>query len=169
MLDITFMWYTIFYGLFHELELLILKSLILLYVSCTSYMYCTLWTRDQLYNPRFQPKCNNRSRKKLLCVARSCAVSPQKKKSTKFQPKYPRSWCLAKAWCNSHTVLRQINAPCVLTATLVNSRGSGVYYRGFSATFAHFWQIFTYFEGNIPPESAGARLFQQAHLFGKIR
>ena len=67
-----------------------------------------------------------------------------------------------------NTVVCQINAPCVLTDTLVNSGGPEEYSRGFSAIFAHFKPIFAYFEGNISTESAGGALFRQARLFGKI-
>ena len=62
------------------------------------------------------------------------------------------------------TVFHQINAPCALTATLVNSGDSGQYYRAFWAIFAHFWQILAYFEGNSPSESAGVT-FIQAGVF----
>ena len=54
------------------------------------------------------------------------------------------------------TVRCQINAPCELTNNLVNSEGPEEHYRDFSAVCAHFGLIFTYFEGNIPSESAGA-------------
>ena len=40
-----------------------------------------------------------------------------------------------------NTVFRQINAPCALTETLVNSRGPGEDSRVFSAIFANFWPI----------------------------
>ena len=72
-------------------------------------------------------------------------------------------------WKFTHpTVFHQINAPCMLMATLANSEGLRPYYRSCSAIFAHFWQVFVYFEGKIPSESAGMRLLKQAHLFGKI-
>ena len=57
------------------------------------------------------------------------------------------------------TVFRQINAPCALRDTLVNSGGPGEYFRGFWAIFAHFWPISAYFKGNIPSESAGVRSY----------
>ena len=67
-----------------------------------------------------------------------------------------------------HTVFCQINAPCALIATLLNSECPGPYHRGFWIIFAHFWPIYAYCKGTIPSESAGLHLFKQACLFGKI-
>ena len=51
----------------------------------------------------------------------------------------------------------------------MNSGGLEEHYRDFLAIFAHFWPIFTYFEENIPSESAKTCLFKQVHLFSIIR
>ena len=58
------------------------------------------------------------------------------------------------------TVFRQMNAPCALTDTLVNTGGPGEYFGGFAAISGHFWLIFVYFKGNIPPESARGAFIQ---------
>ncbi len=52
------------------------------------------------------------------------------------------------------TILCWINAPFVLTDSLVGSGGREEDWRGVSANFANFWPIFTYFEGNMPSEQA---------------
>ena len=51
-----------------------------------------------------------------------------------------------------------------LTDILVNSGGPAEHYRGFSAIFANLWPNSDNFEGNIPSESAGVRLFKQERL-----
>ena len=50
------------------------------------------------------------------------------------------------------------------------SGGPEEHYRGFSAIFAYFGQIFAYFEGNIPSERAGAHLSRSVYsaLYGII-
>ena len=50
-----------------------------------------------------------------------------------------------------NTVKCQINAPCMLTNTLVDSGVPWEDFRGFSANFL---QIFAYFEWNMPSEGA---------------
>ncbi len=47
-------------------------------------------------------------------------------------------------WLHFNTILCRINAPCMLTDTLVYSGGPGKYSRGFSAIFALSWPIFAY-------------------------
>ena len=76
------------------------------------------------------------------------------------------SWPNYQLLHTPYTVFRQINAPCALTDTLVSAGGPGEYHRGFSG---HFGPIFTYFEGNMPTERAGAHLSGQARLFGEIQ
>ncbi len=47
-----------------------------------------------------------------------------------------------------------MNAPCTLRDILVNLGGPEEDYKRFSAKFGNFWPITTYFEENIPLESA---------------
>ena len=68
-----------------------------------------------------------------------------------------------------YTVFRQINTLCALTDTLVSAGAPGGQYRGFPAILGNFWPVRAYFEENIPPESAGALLFEQVPLFGEKR
>ena len=75
--------------------------------------------------------------------------------------------CISSAFFSS-TVFRQINTPCALTDTLMNSGGPGEYSRVFSAIFAHFDQFSPILRGVFHQKVLWVRLFKQACLFGKI-